>query len=104
MDGQQGMRPGQRGLLAVSADTDQAAYERAGYVRVLRDANGAPGDEHACGLEKAGSVRKKSFKIFFPERKARRGLTSISPERIGTNVPCSRCGRPFRRAHASLWW
>jgi hypothetical protein len=33
-----------RGLLAVPADTDQAAYERAGYVRALRDANGAPGD------------------------------------------------------------
>jgi hypothetical protein len=32
-------------------DTDQAAYERAGYVRVLRDANGAPGDEQTCGLE-----------------------------------------------------
>ena len=60
------------GLLAVSADTDQAAHERAGYVRVLRDANGAPGDEQVCGLEKAGSVRKKSFKIFFPERKVRR--------------------------------
>jgi dihydroorotate dehydrogenase (fumarate) len=30
-----------RGLLAVPADTDQAAYERAGYVRALRDANGA---------------------------------------------------------------
>src|SRR5579863_2632571 len=31
-----------RGLLAVPADTDQAAYERAGYVRALRGANGAP--------------------------------------------------------------
>ena len=31
-----------RGLLAVPADTDQAAYERAGYVRALRAANGAP--------------------------------------------------------------
>jgi dihydroorotate dehydrogenase (fumarate) len=31
-----------RGLLAVPADTDQAAYERAGYVRALRHANGAP--------------------------------------------------------------
>jgi dihydroorotate dehydrogenase (fumarate) len=30
-----------RGLLAVPADTDQAAYERAGYVRAMRDANGA---------------------------------------------------------------
>ncbi len=30
-----------RGLLAVPADTDQAAYERAGYVRAIRDANGA---------------------------------------------------------------
>jgi dihydroorotate dehydrogenase (fumarate) len=30
-----------RGLLAVAADTDQAAYERAGYVRAIRDANGA---------------------------------------------------------------
>jgi len=30
-----------RGLLAVPADTDQAAYERAGYVRALRGANGA---------------------------------------------------------------
>jgi dihydroorotate dehydrogenase (fumarate) len=30
-----------RGLLAVPAGTDQAAYERAGYVRALRDANGA---------------------------------------------------------------
>ncbi len=31
-----------RGLLAVPAGTDQAAYERAGYVRALRAANGAP--------------------------------------------------------------
>jgi len=31
-----------RGLLAVPAETDQAAYERAGYVRALRGANGAP--------------------------------------------------------------
>lgn len=30
-----------RGLLAVPAGTDQAAYERAGYVRAIRDANGA---------------------------------------------------------------
>jgi len=30
-----------RGMLAVPADTDQAAYERAGYVRAMRDANGA---------------------------------------------------------------
>ena len=30
-----------RGLLAMPADTDQAAYERAGYVRAMRDANGA---------------------------------------------------------------
>jgi dihydroorotate dehydrogenase (fumarate) len=30
-----------RGMLAVPADTDQAAYERAGYVRALRGANGA---------------------------------------------------------------
>jgi dihydroorotate dehydrogenase (fumarate) len=30
-----------RGVLAVPAGTDQAAYERAGYVRALRDANGA---------------------------------------------------------------
>jgi len=29
-----------RGLLAVPAGTDQAAYERAGYVRAMRDANG----------------------------------------------------------------
>src|SRR5579862_1525875 len=29
-----------RGMLAVPADTDQAAYERAGYVRELRAANG----------------------------------------------------------------
>jgi dihydroorotate dehydrogenase (fumarate) len=31
-----------RGILAVPAYTDQAAYERAGYVRALRAANGAP--------------------------------------------------------------
>jgi len=31
-----------RGLLAVPADTDQAAYERSGYVRALRGANAAP--------------------------------------------------------------
>ncbi|MGD0704230.1 MAG: dihydroorotate dehydrogenase-like protein [Trebonia sp.] len=31
-----------RGILAVPPDTDQAAYERAGYVRALRGANGAP--------------------------------------------------------------
>jgi dihydroorotate dehydrogenase (fumarate) len=31
-----------RGILAVPTDTDQAAYERAGYVRALRAANGAP--------------------------------------------------------------
>jgi dihydroorotate dehydrogenase (fumarate) len=31
-----------RGLLAVAADTDQAAYERSGYVRALRGANAAP--------------------------------------------------------------
>jgi dihydroorotate dehydrogenase (fumarate) len=31
-----------RGMLAVPADTDQAAYERAGYVRALRGANGVP--------------------------------------------------------------
>jgi len=30
-------------LLAVPAGTDQAAYERAGYVRALRAANGARG-------------------------------------------------------------
>jgi dihydroorotate dehydrogenase (fumarate) len=30
-----------RGLLAVPAGTDQAAYERAGYVHAMRDANGA---------------------------------------------------------------
>jgi dihydroorotate dehydrogenase (fumarate) len=29
-----------RGMLAVPADTDQAGYERAGYVRAMRDANG----------------------------------------------------------------
>jgi dihydroorotate dehydrogenase (fumarate) len=29
-----------RGMLAVPADTDQAAYERAGYVRAMGDANG----------------------------------------------------------------
>ena len=29
-----------RGMLAVPAGTDQAAYERAGYVRAMRDANG----------------------------------------------------------------
>jgi dihydroorotate dehydrogenase (fumarate) len=28
-----------RGLLAVPADTDEAAYERAGYVSALREAN-----------------------------------------------------------------
>jgi len=32
-----------RGLLAVPADTDQAAYERAGYVRALRAANNTHG-------------------------------------------------------------
>jgi dihydroorotate dehydrogenase (fumarate) len=31
-----------RGLLAVPASTNQAAYERAGYIRALRGANGAP--------------------------------------------------------------
>ena len=31
-----------RGTLAVPADTDQAAYERAGYVRELRAVNGVP--------------------------------------------------------------
>jgi len=31
-----------RGMLAVPADADQAAYERAGYVRALRAVNGAP--------------------------------------------------------------
>ncbi len=31
-----------RGMLAVPADADQAAYERAGYVRALRGANGVP--------------------------------------------------------------
>jgi dihydroorotate dehydrogenase (fumarate) len=31
-----------RGLLAVPASANQAAYERAGYVRALRGANGAP--------------------------------------------------------------
>jgi len=31
-----------RGMLAVPADTDHAAYERAGYVRALRGANGVP--------------------------------------------------------------
>jgi dihydroorotate dehydrogenase (fumarate) len=31
-----------RGILAVPGGTDQAAYERAGYVRALRGANGAP--------------------------------------------------------------
>jgi len=31
-----------RGILAVPADSDQAAYERAAYVRALRAANGAP--------------------------------------------------------------
>jgi dihydroorotate dehydrogenase (fumarate) len=31
-----------RGMLAVPADTDQAGYERAGYVRALRAANGVP--------------------------------------------------------------
>jgi dihydroorotate dehydrogenase (fumarate) len=30
-----------RGILAVPAGTDQAAYERAGYVRAMRDADGA---------------------------------------------------------------
>src|SRR4029078_12201867 len=30
-----------RGLLAVPAGTDQAAYERAGYVRAMREGNGA---------------------------------------------------------------
>jgi dihydroorotate dehydrogenase (fumarate) len=30
-----------RGMLAVPVGTDQAAYERAGYVRAMRDANGA---------------------------------------------------------------
>jgi dihydroorotate dehydrogenase (fumarate) len=30
-----------RGMLAVPADADQAAYERAGYVRAMRDTNGA---------------------------------------------------------------
>jgi dihydroorotate dehydrogenase (fumarate) len=32
-----------RGILAVPDGTDQAAYERAGYVRALRAANGALG-------------------------------------------------------------
>ena len=31
-----------RGMLAVPADTDQAAHERAGYVRALRGATGVP--------------------------------------------------------------
>jgi len=31
-----------RGMLAVPVDTDQTAYERAGYVRALRSANGVP--------------------------------------------------------------
>jgi len=31
-----------RGMLAVPAGTDPAAYERAGYVRALRRANRAP--------------------------------------------------------------
>jgi dihydroorotate dehydrogenase (fumarate) len=30
-----------RGMLAVPVGTDQAGYERAGYVRAMRDANGA---------------------------------------------------------------
>jgi dihydroorotate dehydrogenase (fumarate) len=30
-----------RGMLAMPVGTDQAAYERAGYVRAMRDANGA---------------------------------------------------------------
>jgi dihydroorotate dehydrogenase (fumarate) len=29
-----------RDMLAVPVGTDQAAYERAGYVRAMRDANG----------------------------------------------------------------
>jgi dihydroorotate dehydrogenase (fumarate) len=32
---------GLRGLRAVPVGTDQAAYERAGYVRAMRDANDA---------------------------------------------------------------
>jgi dihydroorotate dehydrogenase (fumarate) len=31
-----------RGILAVPANADQAAYERAGYIRALRGANGTP--------------------------------------------------------------
>jgi dihydroorotate dehydrogenase (fumarate) len=38
-----------RGLLAVPAGTDQAAYERAGYVRAMRDANGASQGRPALG-------------------------------------------------------
>jgi len=32
-----------RGMLALPADTDQAAYERAGYVRAMQAANSSPG-------------------------------------------------------------
>jgi hypothetical protein len=51
----------------VPADTNQAACERAGCVRGVRDANDGPlVTSTSCGLEKPGSVREKSFEIFFP--------------------------------------
>jgi hypothetical protein len=54
-----------RGILAVPADTDRAAYERTGYVRALRGANGAP--RLRCdGRVKPPSVLEKCSG--FPER------------------------------------
>jgi hypothetical protein len=100
-------------LFAAPADTGQAAYERAGSSVRCETLTVPPGVEQIFRLEKPGSVRKKSLKSFSertlddshtPKLSRCRLPDSQGDDRtqavdfaVGTNVPCRRSGRPFRR-------
>ena len=69
------------------ADTDRAAYERAGYVPALHGVNGTPGGEPVLRTGETEVRSEEELEIFFPERTlddshtqklSRRGLPGLA--------------------------
>ena len=69
------------------ADTNRAAYERAGYVPALHGANGTPGGEPVLRTGETEVRSEEELEIFFPERTlddshtqklSRRGLPGLA--------------------------
>ena len=90
------------------ADTNRAAYERAGYVPALHGANGTPGGEPVLRTGETEVRSEEELEVFSPNGPWMTRIPKVSRRRfpdsqavafaVGTNVLWRRSTWPFRRA------